>query len=277
MSGWFNRLMSGFTGQDPDLARNTLFPPDDPAQIWRSDNPVGTETTQSVGMPQPTVYAGPIGQFVNPATGQMTAQGRASVDAMPGIDTGGIGAIRAFHGTPGVRVYHGTRGEGPVTAFNQEAAGKTGRWTNDADAGMGFHFTEDPEIASGYGQVSPYDVHLKKPLHITEKAVQSAQDDWLTGLENSGADESLVNFIHETKAFDNPGSGYYNYGLKLLGDEAKAGGHDGMIFSRQRDFGDDRMVNEYIVFDPAVIRPALDQGSRGAVQVVQPGNPPASR
>jgi hypothetical protein len=91
MSGWFNRLMSGFTGQDPDLARNTLFPPDDPAQIWRSDNPVGTEATQSVGMPQPTVYAGPIGQFVNPATGQLTVQGQASVDALPGIDTGGIG------------------------------------------------------------------------------------------------------------------------------------------------------------------------------------------
>jgi hypothetical protein len=87
--------MAGFTGADMASARNTLFPPDDPSQIWRSDNPVGTETLQSVGMPRPTTYAGPVGQYIDPSTGQMTAQGQARMTDNPalGFDTGGIGGI----------------------------------------------------------------------------------------------------------------------------------------------------------------------------------------
>ena len=95
--------MAGFSGADNASARNTLFPPDDPSQIWRSDNPVGTETVQSLGMPQPTVYAGPVGQFVDPNTGQLTTQGQARMADNPllGFDTGGIGGVlKGFHGSP---------------------------------------------------------------------------------------------------------------------------------------------------------------------------------
>src|SRR4249919_1398978 len=119
--------MAGFQNQNLDTARNELFPPDDPARIWRSDNPVGTETLQSAGMPQPTTYAGPIGQFIDPATGQMTAQGQARMDNPAlGFDTGGIGAgtvprtippafrdwfgaskVATTEGMP-LQVYHGT-------------------------------------------------------------------------------------------------------------------------------------------------------------------------
>src|SRR5207344_2375901 len=102
VSGWFNQLMAGFQTQNLDTARNELFPPDDPAQIWRSGNLVGTETLESAGMPHPTTYAGPVGQFIDPATGQMTTQGAERMDnpAM-GFDTGGVGGVmRMYHGSP---------------------------------------------------------------------------------------------------------------------------------------------------------------------------------
>jgi hypothetical protein len=66
------------------------------APIWNPDNPTGTETLQSMGMPQPTNYAGPAGQYVNPTTGQLTEQGQARMDnPLLGFDTGGVGAIKA--------------------------------------------------------------------------------------------------------------------------------------------------------------------------------------
>ena len=73
--------------------------------LWNPDNPVGTETVQSVGMPQPTTYAGPVGQFINPATGRMTTQGAARLDNPAlGFDTGGMGGMAehfiAYHGSP---------------------------------------------------------------------------------------------------------------------------------------------------------------------------------
>ena len=128
-----NPLMTGFNqGVDPSDQWNKLTPDDargpltldpqaqalarqfyairdsiagDQVPIWNPDNPVGTETLQSVGMPQPTTYAGPVGQFIDPATGRMTTQGMARMDnpAM-GFDTGGIGGMAghftAYHGSP---------------------------------------------------------------------------------------------------------------------------------------------------------------------------------
>src|SRR4249919_2287287 len=49
-------------------------------RVWPEDNPVGTETTHLLGMPQATTYAGPVGQFVNPATGLLTEQGAARME-----------------------------------------------------------------------------------------------------------------------------------------------------------------------------------------------------
>ena len=66
--------------------------------IWNANNRVGTETVQSMGMPQPTVYGGPIGQYVNPYTGQLTAQGAERFDnpafGLAPADVGLIGAVK---------------------------------------------------------------------------------------------------------------------------------------------------------------------------------------
>ena len=86
--------MAGFSGADNASARNTLFPPDDPSQIWRSDNPVGTETVQSLGMPQPTNYAGSAAQLTQQAMSRMD-------NPLLGFDTGGIGGVlKGYHGSP---------------------------------------------------------------------------------------------------------------------------------------------------------------------------------
>jgi hypothetical protein len=53
-------------------------------------------------MPQPTTYAGPVGQFIDPATGRMTTQGAERLDNPAlGFDTGGIGGVMTmYHGSP---------------------------------------------------------------------------------------------------------------------------------------------------------------------------------
>jgi hypothetical protein len=79
--------------------------------LWNPDNPVGTETVQSVGMPGPTTYAGPVGQFIDPATGRMTTQGAERLDNPAlGFDTGGIGGV--------MTMYHGSPHKFPPTARN---------------------------------------------------------------------------------------------------------------------------------------------------------------
>ena len=82
----------------PTVADLGLFGP----AFKYADNPVGTETTQSMGMPQPTTYAGLAGQFVDPNTGQLTEQGQARMDnPLLGFDTGGIGGVlKGYHGSP---------------------------------------------------------------------------------------------------------------------------------------------------------------------------------
>lgn len=73
--------------------------------LWPEDNPVGTETVQSMGMPQPTTYAGPLGEYINPQTGQLTDRGQDRFAANPamGFDTGGIGMVGAMK-VPGISV-----------------------------------------------------------------------------------------------------------------------------------------------------------------------------
>jgi hypothetical protein len=91
--------------QDPQAAAllDTLRQGDNRpvAPIWDPNNPVGTETIQSMGMPAATSHGGPISEFVNPSTGQLTARGQARMDDNPalGFDTGGIaGMTRAARG-----------------------------------------------------------------------------------------------------------------------------------------------------------------------------------
>jgi hypothetical protein len=69
-----------------------------------ADNPVGTETTQSIGMPQPTNYSGPVGQYFDTKTGQMTTRGHERYDDNPAMnfDSGGIGLMARRAATKGL-------------------------------------------------------------------------------------------------------------------------------------------------------------------------------
>ena len=88
------RKVTGYMNGKPEMA------------FRYADNPVGTETTQSMGMPTPTTYApGRVGEFVNPATGELTARGQARLADNPAMnfDTGGVGlmARRVARGAAG--------------------------------------------------------------------------------------------------------------------------------------------------------------------------------
>lgn len=149
------------------------------APIWNPNNPVGTETLQSVGMPQPTTYAGPVGQFIDPATGRMTTQGQARMDnpAM-GFDTGGIGGMAehfiSYHGSP--HDFPPLPGK-PYGAFSDAAIGSG----EGAQAyGMG-HYTADAEgVARGYrdalSSTNPTVNHYMKLAQGDRQAALSAFD-----------------------------------------------------------------------------------------------------
>jgi hypothetical protein len=96
-----NALSRGLTWVDNWLAR---YGQRDATPIWDQSNPIGTETLQTMGMPQPTTYAGPVGRYVDPTSGQLTTRGRGQMDnPMMGFDTGGtgiVGAIHGYHGSP---------------------------------------------------------------------------------------------------------------------------------------------------------------------------------
>ena len=112
--------------------------------IWSPDNPVGTETLQSMGMPKPSIQAGRVGQFIDPATGQLTDQGRARLNDNPalGFDTGGLagggllGSLKAYHGSPHA-----------FDAFSDHAIG-TGEGAQAY--GYGHYVAENEGVARGY-------------------------------------------------------------------------------------------------------------------------------
>ena len=111
--------------------------------IWNPNNPVGTETVQSMGMPRPTIYAGRVGEFIDPATGQLTDKGKASLDnPMLGFDTGGLsgggllGSLKAYHGSPHA-----------FDAFSDHAIG-TGEGAQAY--GYGHYLAENEGVARGY-------------------------------------------------------------------------------------------------------------------------------
>ena len=111
--------------------------------IWDQSNPVGTETVQSMGMPQPTTYAGAVGQFIDPATGRMTEQGAARMqNPALGFDTGGLsgggllGSLKAYHGSPHA-----------FDAFSDHAIG-TGEGAQAY--GYGHYLAENEGVARGY-------------------------------------------------------------------------------------------------------------------------------
>lgn len=176
--------------------------------------------------------------------------------------------------------YHGTRSDSPLVEFSQEGAAKTGR-VSEQDAGMGFHFSENPEVSAGYGaDVGAYYTRVQRPLRISEDDVARAEKQWLEQkhreLEDfdrldpdSLSDEAwraasqryddtrrLVDFIERTNAFGEPGTGYYNMGLALLAEQAKKHGHDGIIYKRWDPLESFNGAEELMVFDPTMIRRA---------------------
>jgi len=112
--------------------------------IWDPNNPVNTETLQSAGMPKPTTYAGPVGQFIDPATGKLTDQGKARLDDNPalGFDTGGLsgggllGGLKAYHGSP--------------HKFDQFSDHAIGTGEGAQAYGYGHYVAENEGVARGY-------------------------------------------------------------------------------------------------------------------------------
>jgi hypothetical protein len=106
--------------------------------LWSPDNPIGTETVQTLGMPQRTVHAGPVGQYIDPATGRMTEQGQARMADNPalGFDTGGVGMIKAYHGSP--------------HQFDAFDASKIGTGEGAQAYGHGMYLSEGENVARSY-------------------------------------------------------------------------------------------------------------------------------
>jgi hypothetical protein len=176
-------------------------------------------------------------------------------------------------------VYHGTRANNEIVQFDQEVADKTGRWTNDSDAGMGFHFTNNEEVAEGYGRVGAYYLSIENPRRISASDVRNSQVEWLKALKAEkdnldslfDVDEAqekrldeingTIDYIEAVNAFDMPRSGFYNHGLSLLIEEAKADGKDGVFFIRDDDEFYSESPVEYIAFDPTQIKSVNNRGT----------------
>ncbi len=147
----FQAIKAGIEAQQAQQAR----------PIWDQNNPVGTETVQSMGMPQPTTYAGPIGQFIDPATGRMTEQGAARMDnPMLGVDTGGLGMIKAFHGSPHA-----------FDAFSDHAIG-TGEGAQAY--GYGHYVAENEGVARGYRDALAPQTISREGVPFVEKDLDRA-------------------------------------------------------------------------------------------------------
>ena len=220
-----NPLMTGFNqGVDPSDQWNKLTPDDargpltvDPqgaalarqfyairdsiageqAPIWNPNNPVGTETLQSVGMPQPTTYAGPVGQFIDPATGRMTTQGMARMDnpAM-GFDTGGIGGMAghftAYHGSP--------------HSFDQFDLSKIGTGEGAQAYGHGMYLADAEGVARGYrDKLTPQNTRIlrRADIHAAIDATD-VHPEVASIARNSVGDPNLPAFLRATAADVDP-------------------------------------------------------------------------
>ena len=163
----FQAIKAGIEAQQARQAR----------PIWDQNNPVGTETVQSMGMPKPTIYAGRVGEFIDPATGQLTDNGKASLDnPMLGVDTGGLGMIKAFHGSPHA-----------FDAFSDHAIG-TGEGAQAY--GYGHYLAENEGIARGYRDVLSARVRSSEQIAAEDalfKAV-AASNEKSAALEAKGFD-----------------------------------------------------------------------------------------
>lgn len=177
--------------------------------IWNPNNPVGTDTIQSVGMPQPTTYAGSVGQFVNPQTGQLTTQGQARLDnPMLGVDTGGVvGMAKVLpraasdviaHGT----LFHGTRE--PITVFQPRPTYLTPDETQAGQYARGVHLG-----GKGTGEPITLPVATKpgRTVDVNDELFKAMDDGWDVGdaLEDAIANARHNGYRYVT--YDHPSAG----------------------------------------------------------------------
>lgn len=135
-------------------------------------------------------------------------------------------------------VYHGTKSD--ITAFDPKKAG-----ASDAGlVGRGFYFTYNPEEASGYAlneqygrgdapNVIPAHVSLQNPLIIKQGILPDGRN--ITDLHKMGISSRVGSAIQ---------------------DDAKAVGHDGVIFTDR-----DGNVRHAVAFDPTQVKSVNNAGT----------------
>ena len=177
-------------------------------------------------------------------------------------------------------VYHGT-----TASFDEFSRASRGRQTEAPSSKMAFFFSKEPETAEGYTDLGAGRLadQLKAKVDAAEKKAQRSgkNSDWdiyadlVQKYEEAEADNRTsrtnlgANVIPVYLAMKNPlvhdfrGSEYREESYADLIREAKAEGHDGVIFKNTYDPGTFQHVKTdvYAVFSPTQIKSAT--GNRG--------------
>jgi hypothetical protein len=171
-------------------------------------------------------------------------------------------------GNPQV-VYHGT-----TAAFDEFDAGKGGSATGAKSAEKGFFFSSSPEVASSYAVGS--NVYKDNPFlrfvnKMTGGAYERANEAILKRVGGKSAIRDGENVMPVYLSIKNPmevmfeGKEYRERSFASLIDEAKANGHDGVVFRDAIDpgfEGGNKPSDIYVTFDPKQIKSAT--GNSGA-------------
>jgi hypothetical protein len=235
--------------QPPQGRQNPLTPP------WAyANNPVGTETTQGMGMPQ-----GPFNQvqWVRPDGTPVTAgdmahahgQVQTAMDVAPTIALGMVGdAPGAFakwfgkskivdEGGQPLTLYHGSGNDIP-----QFDTAKAGTSTGNVTTPWGTFFTPSPGEASRYAMDFHSSGQNVTPVHLAiENPYEMTRGEW---------DKHAMTVFRGQKTQDEAMASARDFKQTL-----QDAGHDGIII-KGRGFN-----NEYVAFDPTQIKSAI--GNRG--------------
>ena len=152
-------------------------------------------------------------------------------------------------GPPPVRVYHGTAAD-----FDEYDADRAGESTHAVDAKSGVtFFTSDPEVAGGYARFAAY----KPPATSaeTEAKISAYQAQKVEGSEDIKYGQNIrpVNLsLKNPTTVDWGGEMYSQTRFAKAIAEAKAAGHDGVIFKNVNDsvHGSEKLSDVYASFQP---------------------------
>lgn len=165
-------------------------------------------------------------------------------------------------------VYHGT-----TAAFDQFDSNKGGAATGAKSAEKGFFFSSSPEVASSYAvgsNVYKDNSFLRFVNKVTGGAYERANEAMLKRIGGRSAIRNGENVMPVYLSIKNPmeimfdGKEYRERSFASLIDEAKAKGHDGVVFRDAIDpgFEGGEMPSDiYVAFDPKQIKSAT--GNRG--------------